>query len=220
MKWLEVWTKRIKSKKSEHEKAGWGTAGGQMYSFEIVKMMLNLKGDELLVDLGCGTGLFAAYLRDFYSGLWITGIDAVKEAVDAAEKRNLLNCTFIQASVGKGQGELPTRIRGLHSAVTSLGLFQNFDGDIFVAIGEANSLLKLNGVFVFTVLNADFGGDYHVPFSVDGKPCRRMSVDRIRKLMDSIGFRDVFVGSFSKLKGELSLDVAKYHELIVRGRRT
>jgi ubiquinone/menaquinone biosynthesis C-methylase UbiE len=61
--------------------------------------MLNLKGDENIADLGCGTGVFTLRLAEATSGK-VCGVDVSSELLERArKKRNRENIRYIQTPI-------------------------------------------------------------------------------------------------------------------------
>ena len=214
--WEEKWEERISTKELEHEKAGYGSKQGQMTRFSIIEDLLGVEGNERIVGFGCGTGLFCHYLKGKHPNLQYIGYDIIVDALQIALDREMEDTVFLCERVGAG------KLFGVFTscdAVTSIGLFSNFDGSVVVAVAEAFSCLKSGGRFVVTALNQQFRGDYEVIYEVDGKAQRAYNSGILDWVFQDVGFKDIKKYSLSAMKGELSMDVTKYHELVIVGTR-
>ena len=77
---------------------------------------LKLKGDEIVLDLGCGIGGPSRYLAKTY-GCRVTGLDLTPEFCDAAAMppqnlENAFTCRSMSASTASGTASRPTGIPG------------------------------------------------------------------------------------------------------------
>lgn len=214
--WEEKFRERFIAYESEHEKATWGSKRGQITRFSIIEDLLGLEGNEIIIDFGCGTGLFCYYLKGKYLNLRYVGYDIVADAIANGRERNMESAIFLCEKVGIGKlfGAFPDC-----DAVTSIGLFSNFDGSVAIAIAEAFSCLKSGGCFVMAALNQQFRGDYEIKYEVDGKAQSAFDSGILDWVFQDVGFKDIRKYSFSAMKEELSKDVTKYHELVVIGTR-
>ena len=109
----------------------------------IIKKLFKSEKHEVLVDIGCGTGIFLDYLHDdFKTGI---GIDNCKEMIDFAKKMHKKkNIKYI---IGKGDS-LPLAD---HSAdfILSMGVLENIK-DKKKHINESLRVLKKGGILFLT----------------------------------------------------------------------
>ncbi len=110
---------------------------------DIIKRLFKSEKHEILVDIGCGTGIFLDYLhKDFKVGI---GIDNCKEMVDFAKKRHKKrNIKYI---IGKGD-VLPLADNSA-DFVLSMGVLENIK-DKKKHINESLRVLKKGGILFLT----------------------------------------------------------------------
>lgn len=109
----------------------------------IIKKLFKSEKHEILVDVGCGTGIFLDYLhKDFKVGI---GIDNCKEMVDFAKKKHTKsNINYI---IGKGD-VLPLADNSANF-VLSMGVLENIK-DKKRHINESLRVLKKGGILFLT----------------------------------------------------------------------
>jgi 23S rRNA (uracil1939-C5)-methyltransferase len=89
------------------------TAQGEIL-YQEIKDALNLKGDEILYDLYCGTGTIGLYLSR--KAKKVFGFEVIRSALDDAEKNavrnNIPNIVFVKANLDTffKSGQLPKRV--------------------------------------------------------------------------------------------------------------
>ena len=89
------------------------TAQGEIL-YQEIKDAMNLKGDEILYDLYCGTGTIGLYLSK--KAKKIFGFEVIRSALDDAEKNavrnNISNIVFVKANLDTffKSGQLPKRV--------------------------------------------------------------------------------------------------------------
>ena len=110
---------------------------------DIIKRLFKSGKPEILVDVGCGTGIFLDYLHDdFKAGI---GIDSCKEMIDFAEKKHKKrNIKYI---IGKGD-VLPLANHSV-DFILSMGVLENIK-DKKMHINESLRVLKKGGILFLT----------------------------------------------------------------------
>src|SRR3989344_1802998 len=110
---------------------------------DIIKKLFKSEKHEILVDIGCGTGIFLDYLHDdFKTGI---GIDNCKEMMDFAKKKHKKrNIKYI---IGKGD-VLPLADNSA-DFVLSMGVLENIK-DKKKHINESLRVLKKGGILFLT----------------------------------------------------------------------
>ena len=89
------------------------TAQGEIL-YQEIKDAMNLKGDEILYDLYCGTGTIGLYLSK--KAKKVFGFEVIRSALDDAEKNavrnNISNIVFVKANLDTffKSGQLPKRV--------------------------------------------------------------------------------------------------------------
>jgi ubiquinone/menaquinone biosynthesis C-methylase UbiE len=131
----ELWGKRAKDWASIQEMTG--NAG-----FEYALKFLNIKSDETLLDVGCGSGFFSDLA--FKKGADVTGIDASEQLIEEAKKRN----TGIKFSTG--EMEDLTFADNTFNIVCGFNSFQ-YASNIKNALSEAKKVLKNKGKLVVMI---------------------------------------------------------------------
>ena len=82
--------------------------------YQEIKDAMNLKGDEILYDLYCGTGTIGLYLSK--KAKKVFGFEVIRSALDDAEKNavrnNISNIVFVKANLDTffKSGQLPKRV--------------------------------------------------------------------------------------------------------------
>lgn len=82
--------------------------------YQEIKDAINLKGDEILYDLYCGTGTIGLYLSK--KAKKVFGFEVIRSALDDAEKNaarnNISNIVFVKANLDTffKSGQLPKRV--------------------------------------------------------------------------------------------------------------
>jgi predicted TPR repeat methyltransferase len=139
----------------------------------LARALADKRGDTL--DLGCGTGLCAPYLRPYSQSL--TGIDLSAKMLDKASERGLydrLECADI--------GEFLAASTDNFDLIVAADVFVYF-GDLAAIFSQVHSALRPAGYFCFSV-EADEGGDFTL------LPSNRYAhaLPYLRRLADSAGF--------------------------------
>ena len=110
--------------------------------YKNVLGQLKLTDDTLLLDAGCGAGLFSSMAID--AGAQVIGIDAASGLLEVARQRNPEN-NFMEEDIEA----LPFADNGF-DVVTGFNSFQ-YAGDFEKALREARRVLKKNGRLVIGI---------------------------------------------------------------------
>jgi predicted TPR repeat methyltransferase len=134
-----------------------------------------VSGQVDTLDLGCGTGLCAPYLRGYSRTL--SGIDLSQGMLDRAHERKLydhLACRELTAFLSESAGG--------YDLIVAADVF-GYIGDLAAVFEHTSSALRPHGLFCFTV-EAGTGQDYTL-----GQSQRYAhSLDYVRRLALSTGF--------------------------------
>lgn len=98
----------------------YGAVQREKFRMSLSSATLSLLASEILLDIGCGTGLFGAYLRDLISEEEITlvGVDISEKMIKQARKCGSYHCVIADIEI------LPIRPGSMQVAV-SFTAFQN-----------------------------------------------------------------------------------------------
>jgi len=123
-------------------------------AFNIIEN-LNLKGDERILDAGCGDGYYLKLLLNLYPDLEIYGVDIDTKALDVAYKNlaselNNKKLTITKESINKLNFE-----DNFFDAAFSTEVLEHVPNDL-EALNEIKRVLKPNGIYIFTVPNYNF----------------------------------------------------------------
>jgi ubiquinone/menaquinone biosynthesis C-methylase UbiE len=106
--------------------------------------LMNLKGDETILDLGCGTGTLSIMLKKKYPDLLITGIDGDNYMITRARKKAEINGVDITFTHAFAQ-QLPFEYGTFDTVVSSL-VFHHLPTEIKrAALTEIHRVLVPNG---------------------------------------------------------------------------
>jgi trans-aconitate methyltransferase len=138
---VETWDGRDYERQSAHQRA-WGRG---------LIDELRLRGDERILDLGCGDGSLTRQLAERVPNGWILGVDAAPEMLEAAEAKRLpnmtLRCLNIDALASIGEFDLVFSNAALHWVHDHAALLAN----VYRALRPSG------------VLRAQFGGGDNCP---------------------------------------------------------
>lgn len=121
---------------------------------EVIITGLKLKGDETVLDAGCGDGYYLKLLKNLYPNIKLFGIDIDHAALNVAYK-NLE--TEIKNGVSVGEGSI-TDIKFVNETfdrVFATEVLEHVPDDV-LALREVRRVLKKGGFFIFTVPNYNF----------------------------------------------------------------
>jgi len=110
--------------------------------YKKVLQELELSEDQLLLDAGCGAGLFSTMVNQ--TGAQVIGVDAAAGLLDIARHRNSKN-SFLEEDLEK----LPFQ-DGFFDVVAGFNSFQ-YAGDFSTSISEAARVLKPGGRLVIGI---------------------------------------------------------------------
>jgi SAM-dependent methyltransferase len=144
------------------EKAMELVVGGQFTEIGILEgsalLTLGLEPHHFLVDVGCGSGRLAAYLKDTHRGKYV-GTDVLKEALDhGRELAGRADWDFVETHTPT----IPVG-DGLADMVCFFSVFTHLlDEDSFRFLSEAKRVLKPGGGIVFSYLDFEVGSHWTV----------------------------------------------------------
>ncbi len=105
---------------------------------------MNLKGNETILDIGCGTGTLSIMLKKKYPGLLIIGIDGDNDMITRARKKAEINGVDITFMHTFAQ-QLPFEIGTFDTVFLSL-VFHHLPTDVKrAALAEIHRVLIPNG---------------------------------------------------------------------------
>jgi ubiquinone/menaquinone biosynthesis C-methylase UbiE len=117
-----------------------------------VLQMAGIKGNESVLDIGCGTGTLIIGLKKIYPELMITGLDADPDILKTAGRK--LQDTRVTADLVHGVIQQLPFPAGSFDIVTSSLMFHHLPADVKQeGIKEVRRVLKDSGWFLL----ADFG---------------------------------------------------------------
>lgn len=114
-----------------------------------ITAVLNLKKDDILLDLGCGKGRHAIYLNSL--GFNVVGADLSKNSIQYAKQFENKSLKFIEHDMRK---PLKSTYNAIFNLFTSFGFFEDDNEDIAV-LQHIKNALKPNGVAVIDFMNVE-----------------------------------------------------------------
>jgi len=114
-----------------------------------ITTVLNLKKDDILLDLGCGKGRHAIYLNSL--GFNVVGADLSKNSIQYAKQFENKSLKFIEHDMRK---PLKSTYNAIFNLFTSFGFFEDDNEDIAV-LQHIKNALKPNGVAVIDFMNVE-----------------------------------------------------------------
>ncbi|HLC92670.1 MAG TPA: class I SAM-dependent methyltransferase [archaeon] len=136
-----------KAHSSRHKSQGFFYETREEYMLDF----MGLKGNEKIIDVGCGSGTFSRVLAEKHPKAKITGVDISEHAISFARKtakeKNIGNLKFISASISS----IPVKSGSFDVAVVShlIEHVKNPENDL----KEVNRILKPNGILILTTPN-------------------------------------------------------------------
>ncbi len=175
------------------------------------RRLIELVSDELtrqegdharLLDVGCSTGNFLKHLLQAFPGMDLEGLDLAADSISAARKREEL--AGIMFHVGDAS-KLP--FDGEFAVVTTNAVTYPFDYPVYEQIlGSIYRALRPGGSFVAFEFFHDFIQDICILEKSRSHPTGInlyfRPMDRVRKILEAIGFRDIVFHPF-----EISVDL-------------
>ncbi|MDD5021964.1 MAG: methyltransferase domain-containing protein [Endomicrobiaceae bacterium] len=116
--------------------------------------LLDLKNNDVLLDVACGTGIFIETVKEKNKNIKITGIDFAQNMIDKATKK-FPDMNFVVADVANMSFD-----DNSFSKVMCLNAFPHFE-DKNKAIKEIARVLKKDGVFILAHTNSKHNIDNH-----------------------------------------------------------
>ena len=129
------------SESYDHELRTWNYKAPQKSSL-ILKSYLEIPPKNIL-DLACGTGLFASEILKFFPNSIIDGIDISKSILKEAKKKGVYNkliCKNFDKNI---------YLQSKYDVISCIGAM-TYSKDPKVLLKKISSLLKNNGYFIFT----------------------------------------------------------------------
>ena len=120
----------------------------------IILPLLNLKTDDSLLDIACGTGILIESIKQKYKNIKITGIDFAQNMIEQAIKK-FPDTDFVVSDVTN----LPFNNNSFNKVVC-LNAFPHFE-DKFKAIQEMTRVLKKDGILLLAHTNSKSNIDNH-----------------------------------------------------------
>ncbi len=156
---------RLRRELGDEDKAIAATVGGDFDVFGQIELdllrALGLKEEHSVVDVGCGCGRLAYYLRGFTRAKY-TGIDVIPELVAYARKMaGRADWDFL---VGDGE-RIPASVAPADMVCFFSVLTHLSHEDGYRYLQDARNVLKPGGLLVFSFL--DFTIPYHWPHFLD-----------------------------------------------------
>lgn len=109
------------------------------------------RGDECILDVGAGTGCFAALLEQRYSGAMVIGLDLAEGMLRVAQERFSGHC------VGGDAEALPLASGSVDLVYSNLAI--QWCGSVSAAFGEFYRVLKPGGRLLFSTLGPETLGE-------------------------------------------------------------
>jgi len=170
---------------------------------------LGLRPGNLVVELGCGTGLnFAYVLNRIGPGGKLIGVDLTDSMLDVAAARNAregwANVELVQADIAAW--DMPQDVAGVYSTL-ALTLVPEYDR----VIENASGALRAGGrLAVLDMKEPDswpswlvrFAAWLNKPFGVSLEIADRHPCDAVRKYLTEVEFREYYFGALYLSVGE------------------
>ena len=182
----------------------------------LVALQVSPRPDDLIVDVGCGTGSLALLLNRIEPKAQIVAVDPDREVLEAAHRKALAVGSAVEWRVG--MGDAVAEIVGAGTAntvVSSLVLHQCPVAMKRAILASMFALLRPGGKLVI----ADYGWQrtrlmrlaFRIVQAVDGRQDTQPNADGILpQLMSEAGFSDVReVEVVSTVTGSISVYVAR-----------
>ena len=152
LEYTEFYDKKAQSEAEDFLKANWSSEKSMQSRFKVLSNVVNIFDNIKILDIGCGPGNLEKYLTSKYKDLEITGIDTSETMLSYARSKNL----DIKFMIGN-LVDLPFKINTFDLTI-SLGVFQNFDGDIDKAVHEICRVTKKSGHIFVTTIDSEYVG--------------------------------------------------------------
>lgn len=150
--WKEYFDNLARNEVEEYKKVGYGSERSLYAKFHVALSLLPFGGKERVLDIGCGTGIFANMLANRYPFLEIHALEISEEQLRLARKRN----PSLNFNIGSIT-DIPYP-DSFFDCVTCFGVLQNFNGSIVSAIAEMGRVLKEGGNLFITTMDTDYIG--------------------------------------------------------------
>lgn len=164
----------VYDKQYELENSYWWFVARNTIVRDTVEKVCNFKPDDLLLDVGCGTGSFTRKLSEKYD---VIGIDMSPKAVEYSQKRGLKNIQLGTLDTFERNGR---DIRG----VFFLDVIEHIEDDVKV-VAQAYSNVAKGGYIVATVPAYQWMWSRHDEIHMH---YRRYTRKKFVKLLKNAGF--------------------------------
>tara|TARA_B100001123_G_C15262737_1_gene1007231 strand:- start:939 stop:1595 length:657 start_codon:yes stop_codon:yes gene_type:complete len=144
--------KKAKSQTKDFLKANWSSEKSMQSRFKVLSKVVKKIDNTKVLDIGCGPGNLETYLRSKYKNLEMTGVDTSESMLSSAKSNN----PKIKFMIGNIV-DLPFKKNSFDLTV-SLGVLQNFDGDIDKAIHEICRVTRKSGHIFVTTIDSEYAG--------------------------------------------------------------
>lgn len=153
---------------------------------KTVRFFCNSDKNLNLLDVGCGTGGFAALLKDDFN---VIGIDTSDIALEYSSKRgikHLHNC-YLKDFDKKPYGSI--------NAITMLDVIEHIEDD-FGVVKEAYDLLEVGSYMIASVPAYQWLWSRHDEIHMH---YRRYNLEQFKKLFKNAGFKIVYASHFNTI---------------------
>lgn len=121
----------------EHEKVGWGSSESMYAKFCVLFNIIDWNTIQNVCDVGCGTGAFGELFSKYQPNVQFTGIDPSSGYLQICQSKNIKNAEFFEGDINKLNFKSTQ-----FDLVVNIGVLQNFNGDVILAINELCRITK------------------------------------------------------------------------------
>lgn len=213
MSWEEYFDNLATSEIEDHKKVGWGSRASMYSKFYTALKLLPLWNGQRLLDIGCGIGAFEELLRIKYPSLEIHPMDISSEQLAIAKQKS----PSLDFTIGSVM-DIPYP-EAFFDCVVCIGVLQNFDGSLDVAISEMVRVLK-NGSHIFVVaMDADYIGfksGERIPHPIH----KYLVPEKLSELYKKVGCPILKMGAISSESiGGVIVPLHQQHTFFIWGRK-
>lgn len=182
----------------ELEDTYWWFQARQFIIDKLIHKYTDLKNHDIILDAGCGTGGFAAYISQYFQ---VIGLDTSKTAIEFSKKRG------IKTIYNQVLGDFDSSKHAI-KAITMLDVIEHIEDDLSVMQDAYNKLPK-EGYFIVSVPAYQWLWSNHDRIHMH---YRRYTKSHFNELLKKAGFEIEFssyFNSFLFLPGALKRIVQK-----------